>query len=191
MSDYSLADDIDLVRAVAGGRDAALGALYDRYHRQCFSLGLRILGSEGDAEEAVQETFVRVWRSAGQYDQSKAGVASWVLSVTRNLCIDELRRRRRRAPQLPSMEGALELPSTERTDVEAEREIMGKKVRDALKSLPSEQRSAIELVYFHGLSSQEVGNVLQVPAPTIRSRLRLGLLKLAGVLQAEGLMAID
>jgi RNA polymerase sigma-70 factor (ECF subfamily) len=142
MSDYSLADDIDLVRAVAGGRDAALGALYDRYHRQCFSLGLRILGSEGDAEEAVQETFVRVWRSAGQYDQSKAAVGSWVLSVTRNLCIDELRRRRRRAPQLPSLEGALELPAAERTDVEAEREIMGKKVRDALQALPSEQKSA-------------------------------------------------
>lgn len=191
MSDYSLADDYDLVAEVARGRDAALAVLYDRYHRQCFSFSLRILGSESDAEEAVQETFVRVWRSASQYDRSKAGVPSWILSVTRNLCIDELRRRRRRAPQLPSMDDAFELAGNDRTDLEAEREILGGRVREALKSLSSEQRSAIELVYFHGLSSQEVGKVLNVPPPTIRSRLRLGLLKLGGVLQAEGLMSID
>ena len=191
MSDYSLADDYDLVAEVVRGRDAALAVLYDRYHRQCFSFGLRILGSESDAEEAVQETFVRVWRSAGQYDRSKAGVGSWILSVTRNLCIDELRRRRRRAPQLPSMDDAFELPASERTDLAAEREILGARVREALQELPSEQRSAIELVYFHGLSSQEVGKVLNVPPPTIRSRLRLGLLKLGGILQAEGLMSID
>jgi RNA polymerase sigma-70 factor, ECF subfamily len=191
MSDYSLADDYDLVSEVAKGRDLALAVLYDRFHRPCYSFSLRILGSESDAEEAVQETFVRVWRSAKQYDRSKAGVSGWILSVTRNLCIDELRRRRRRAPQLPSMDDAFQLAGSDRTDLEAERAILGTKVREALQALPSEQRSAIELVYFHGLSSQEVGNVLNVPPPTIRSRLRLGLLKLGGILQAEGLMTLD
>ena len=73
----------------------------------------------------------------------------------------------------------------------AERAILGAQVREALKALNSEQRSAIELVYFHGLSSQEVGNILGVPAPTVRSRLRLGLLKLGGVLEAQGLVAVD
>ena len=191
MSDYSLAGDPELVEAIAGGRDAALSVLYDRYHRPCFSFTLRILGSESDAEEAVQETFVRVWRSAVQYDVSKAGVGSWILSIARNLCIDELRRRRRRAQEMPSLDGALELAGSDRTDLEAERGIVGEQVRAALWSLSSEQRSAIELVYFHGLSSQEVGRVLSVPAPTIRSRLRMGLLKLGVVLQAEGLMSID
>ncbi|MEO8538558.1 MAG: RNA polymerase sigma factor [bacterium] len=191
MSDYRLADDFDLVAAVAAGRDDALGVLYDRYHRQCFSFGLRILGGEQDAEEAVQETFVRVWRSAAQYDSSRAGVASWVLSITRNLCIDEIRRRRRRVPELPTLEGALEVASSDRTDLEAERGIIGGQVRDALGSLTSEQRSAIELVYFHGLTSQEVGRILAVPAPTVRSRLRLGLLKLGGVLQERGVVGVD
>ena len=191
MSDYSLAEDADLVAAVATGRDAALGVLYDRYHRQCFAFALRMLSSESDAEEAVQETFVRVWRSAVQYDSAKAGVGSWVLSIARNLCIDELRRRRRRAPELPSLDGALERPSSDRTDVEAERKILGDQVRGALQSLSSEQRSAIELVYFHGLTSQEVGQLLGVPAPTIRSRLRLGLLKLGGILQEKGLIGVD
>jgi RNA polymerase sigma-70 factor (ECF subfamily) len=191
VSDYRLADDIDLVAAVAAGKEEAIGVLYDRYHRQCFAFGLRILGSESDAEEAVQETFVRVWRNAAQYDSSRAGVASWVLSITRNLCIDELRRRRRRVPELPVLEGALDVPSGDRTDIEAERQIVGAQVRDALASLTSEQRSAIELVYFHGLTSQEVGRILAVPPPTVRSRLRLGLLKLGGILQERGLVGVD
>ena len=191
MSDYSLADDAELVFAVGAGQDAALSVLYDRLHRQCFAFSVRILGAEGDAEEAVQETFVRVWRNAGQYDPGKAGVASWVLSITRNLCLDELRRRRRRVPQLPTLDGALDLADPERTDVTAERAILGEQVRDALQSLNTEQRSAIELVYFHGLTSQEVGSILGVPAPTVRSRLRLGLLKLGGVLEAQGLVAVD
>jgi RNA polymerase sigma-70 factor (ECF subfamily) len=191
MSDYRLAEDFDLVAEVSAGREDALGVLYDRYHRQCFAFGLRILGSELDAEEAVQETFVRVWRRATQYDSSRAGVASWVLSITRNLCIDELRRRRRRVPELPTLDGAFEVASSERTDTEAERLIIGAQVRGALSGLPSEQRSAIELVYFHGLSSQEVGRILDVPAPTVRSRLRLGLLKLGGILQERGLASVD
>lgn len=191
MSDYSLAEDTDLIFAIAAGQDAALSVLYDRFHRQCFAFSVRILGTEGDAEEAVQETFVRVWRNAGQYDRAKAGVGSWVLSITRNLCLDELRRRRRRVPQLPTMDGALDLADSERTDLTAEREILGAQVREALQSLNSEQRSAIELVYFHGLTSQEVGGILGVPAPTVRSRLRLGLLKLGGVLEAQGLVTVD
>lgn len=191
MSDYSLAEDADLVRAIASGNSAAVGVLYDRYHRQCFAFALRILGSEEDAQEAVQETFVRVWRSAAQYDAAKAGVGGWVLSITRNLCIDELRRRRRRVAEVPALEGAFERAGPERTDMEAERAIIGEQVRAALQSLSTEQRRAIELVYFHGLTSQEVGRVLNVPAPTVRSRLRLGLLKLGGLLQEKGLMAVD
>jgi RNA polymerase sigma-70 factor (ECF subfamily) len=191
VSDFRLAEDFDLVTAVAAGREEALSVLYDRFHRQCFAFGLRILGGEQDAEEAVQETFVRVWRSAGQYDSSKAGVASWILSITRNLCIDEIRRRRRRVPELPTLDGALEVASHERTDLEAEREIICAQVRQALGTLTSDQRSAIELVYFHGLTSQEVGRILAVPAPTVRSRLRLGLLKLGGILQERGLVGVD
>jgi len=114
-----------------------------------------------------------------------------VLSITRNLCIDELRRRRRRVPELPSLEGAMDRPGADRTDLEAERIIIGEQVRAALRSLSSEQRSAIELVYFHGLTSQEVGRILNIPAPTVRSRLRLGLLKLGGILQEQGLAATD
>ena len=191
VDEHRFAEDHDLVASVARGDDDALGALYDRYHRQCFSFAMRILAAESDAEEAVQETYVRVWRNAASYDRTRAGVLGWMLSITRNLCLDELRRRRRRAPEFPGLDDAFERPGTDRTDLEAERTILGQQVRGALQSLSSEQRSAIELVYFHGLSSQEVGRLLNVPPPTVRSRLRLGLLKLGGIMQEKGLIAID
>ncbi|MEO9254221.1 MAG: RNA polymerase sigma factor [Tepidiformaceae bacterium] len=191
MAQYSLAEDTDLVAAAAQGREAALGVLYDRYHRQCFGFSLRILGSEPDAEEAVQETFVRVWRGAPSYDLGRTAVGSWILSITHNLCIDELRRRRRRVQQSPALEASSDMASSERTDDAAEQKIMGEQIRQALQALPGEQRSAIELIYFHGLSSQEVGRILGVPAPTVRSRLRLGLLRLGGVLQSTGVIVRD
>ena len=165
--------------------------LYDRYHRQCFAFAVRILGAEADAEEAVQETFVRVWRNARLFDRARASVGTWVLSITRNLCMDELRRRRRRVPQAPELDERAEHAGKERTDELAEQAMLGQQVRAALQALSSEQRSAIELVYFHGLTSHEVGRILAVPAPTIRSRLRLGLLKLGGVLQAQGVLGAD
>lgn len=191
MAEYALADDAELVRASARGHQAALGVLYDRLHRQCFGFALRTLGNEGDAEEAVQETFVRVWRSAPAYLPSRAPVASWVLAITRNICIDELRRRRRRVPQLPGFDDTAAMAGEDRTDDIAERHIVGGQVRTALQKLPGEQRSAIELAYFHGLSSQEVGHLLGVPAPTVRSRLRLGLLRLGTVLKEAGVVADD
>ncbi len=191
MEDFRLAEDAELMAAIAVRNEDALAALYDRFGRQCFSFAMRILSAESDAEDAVQETFVRVWRSAGQYDGSRAGAISWILSITRNLCLDELRRRRRRVPEMPMLDGAPEKAGEDRTDLEAESRIVGQEVRAALQSLPGEQRSALELVYFHGLTSQEVGRLLNVPSPTVRSRLRLGLLKLGGIMQERGLIAID
>ncbi len=187
--EYRALDDPALVAAVADGRQEAVAEMYDRFHRPCYSFAVRMVGGQGEAEEVTQEVFVRAWRSARNYDASKASVQGWLLSITRNLCIDELRRRRRRAAESAGLENVPEPTAAERTDVEAERLMLRDEVRAALQSLSPEQRSAIELVYFHGLTSQEVGEALNVPAPTVRSRLRLGLLKLAGVLQEKGVMS--
>ena len=184
--DTSGETDAELLRRVASGDSDAVGDLYDRFRRPCYSFAVRMVGSEGEAEEITQETFVRAWRSAAAYDASRAGAQAWLLSITRNLCIDELRRRRRRVSQTALPEDGPDPPAPDRTDVEAEREMLRTEVRSALQSLPAEQRSAIELVYFHGLTSQEVGQALHVPSPTVRSRLRLGLLKLAAQLQEKG-----
>ncbi|MCA9823608.1 MAG: RNA polymerase sigma factor [Dehalococcoidia bacterium] len=190
MQDFGRLDDTELLRTVAGGDEGALGELYDRFHRPCYAFALRMLGAEADAEEAVQEAFVRAWRNAHLYDNAKAGGQTWLISITRNLCIDELRRRRRRAAEATTLDDVAEPPDPGRTDVEAERAMLRTQVRRALELLPGEQRSAIELVYFHGLTSQEVGRVLKVPAPTVRSRLRLGLLKLGGTLREQGVTSL-
>lgn len=173
------------------GSAEALEVLYDRYHRQCFSLAVRMLGTAGEAEEAVQETFVRAWLNAQSYDAERAAMPAWLLAITRNLCIDELRRRKRRVLQLPELGDGGYHPAPDRTDLEAERNVIGAQVRDALQRLPPTQRRAIELVYFGGLTSSEVGEVLNVPSPTVRSRLRLGLLKMAGLLQENGFHMLD
>lgn len=190
MQDFGGLDDTELLRTVAGGDEGALGELYDRFHRPCYAFALRMLGAEPDAEEAVQEAFVRAWRSAHLYDYAKAGAQSWLISITRNLCIDELRRRRRRAAEATALDDVADPADPGRTDVEAERAMLRTQVRRALESLPGEQRSAIELVYFHGLTSLEVGAILKVPAPTVRSRLRLGLLKLGGTLREQGVTSL-
>jgi RNA polymerase sigma-70 factor (ECF subfamily) len=180
----SLTDE-DTIRAIARGDEQALAALYDRYSRPCYAFALRMLGSETDAEEVTQETFLRAWRSASGYDPARAGLLGWLLAITRNLCIDELRRRRRHLPSV-AIDDAPAIPADDRTDLAAERAIDADRVRAALASLPGDQRSAIELVYYHGLTSNEVGRLLGVPPPTVRSRLRLGLLKLAGILNPGG-----
>jgi RNA polymerase sigma-70 factor (ECF subfamily) len=187
--DLRALDEVGLMRAVASGRQDAVAELYDRFHRPCYSFAARMVGHQGEAEEVIQETFVRAWRNAAGYDPARASVQSWLMSITRNLCIDELRRRRRRASETAGLDDVAEPAAMERTDTEAERMIVGEQVRAALRSLPAEQRSAIELVYFHGLTSHEVGAALNVPAPTVRSRLRLGLLKLATVLKEQGVMS--
>jgi RNA polymerase sigma-70 factor (ECF subfamily) len=178
------AEDTDLVARIGQGSEEALGELYDRYHRQCFSFAIRILGSERDAEDALQETFVRVWRHAGRFDAVRGGVTTWLFSIVRNLCVDELRKRRLRAPAGDVY--SMDIPDDARTDDHVERAVLGEQVRDALRSLPSDQRRAIELVYYQGLTSQEVGNLLDTPPGTVRSRLRLGLLRLSSIMEAKG-----
>lgn len=185
--EFETVSDHALMGLVARGDQAAIGEVYDRFHRACYAFALRMVGGQGEAEEVVQDAFVRAWRNAAAYDPAKASVQGWLLSITRNLCIDELRRRRRRAAETPGLDDIAEPAARDRTDLEAERTLLREDVRAALGSLSPEQRSAIELVYFHGLTSHEVGQALNVPAPTVRSRLRLGLLKLGAALQERGI----
>lgn len=184
MQTYQFAEDGDLLARIGQGSEEALGALYDRYRRPCFSFAVRILGSESDAEEAVQECFVRVWRRGASFDSARGNVTTWLFSIVRNICVDELRKRRRRLPS-DGLEG-FDTPDDYRTDDEVERGMIGEQVREAMRELPGDQRRAIELVYFQGLTSTEVGTALEVSPATVRSRLRLGLLKLATILDAAG-----
>ncbi|MGH2535754.1 MAG: sigma-70 family RNA polymerase sigma factor [Thermomicrobiales bacterium] len=176
-------DDL-LLLAVQARDDAALAELYDRYGRLAFGLAYRILGERGVAEDVVQEAFLNVWRRAGSFQTGRGGVRPWLLSIVHNLAIDRRRGRYRRELQdvpLESVTFALENTGDD-PFVTVAGELDAARIHAALATLPLDQRQAIELAYFAGLTHQEIAERTETPLGTVKSRLRLGLHKLRAVL---------
>jgi RNA polymerase sigma-70 factor (ECF subfamily) len=177
-----VADDAALVARLADGDGKALEALYDKYSRVVYSFSLRMLADPGSAEELTQEVFLRLWRQGNRYQQSRGAFLTWLLSVTHNMAIDETRRRKRRPVAADSTDDdqALTLLPDLRTDVEGAAWLTTLQaiVRDALRDIPAAQRQVIELAYFSGLTQSEIADLLSQPLGTIKTRMRLGLLKL-------------
>jgi RNA polymerase sigma-70 factor (ECF subfamily) len=176
------ADDAALVARLAEGDGDALEELYERYSRVVYSFSLRMLADTSSAEELTQEVFLRLWRQGGSYQQSRGAFLTWLLSVTHNMAIDEIRRRKRRPVAAATSEDdqtITMLPDT-RTDVENAAWLTSLQtiVRDALQEIPPPQRVVIELAYFSGLTQREIAERLGEPLGTIKTRMRLGLLKL-------------
>jgi RNA polymerase sigma-70 factor (ECF subfamily) len=182
--------DQQLIERVARQDRQAFEQLYDRYAAAVFGLALRTLGDRQIAEEAVQEIFWRVWQRAASFDRSRT-FAPWLFGIAHNYCIDELRRRRARPQPVYEDDDHPVLSSiADTTDVSA-LALQGEQQRvvaDALQQLPNEQRQAIELAYFGGLTQQEIATRLGNPLGTIKTRMRLGLQKLRGILQDQGLV---
>lgn len=181
--------DEELVSRVRDGDTAALEALYGRYARVVYSFAVRIVGDGATAEEILQEAFVRTWRQAGSFRTVRGNFASWLLSITHNLAIDELRRRQRRPKRVdgPDISETLYGLVDEATNVEesAEAGALRDRVSVALGTLPEAQRVAVELAYFSGLSQREIAAYLREPLGTIKTRLRLGMQKLKIALADE------
>ncbi len=152
---------------------AQLEALYDAHHRQAIGLAYKILGDMGDAEEVVQEVFLSAWRAGHTYDASRGSTHTWVLSMVRNRCIDVLRARRRR----PTQQLAEGVDPPDATDVPAQAvsNVDADTAREALNSLPPDQKQVIELAYFGGLSHTEIADRIAAPIGTVKGRIRLGL----------------
>ncbi len=187
--------DAELIAAIAQGDTAALEQLYDRYAAIIHRLALRIVHNPELAEEIVQEVFWRAWRRSASFERERGRVAQWLFGIAHNLCIDELRRQRARPVSIyedgenPFLQ---QLPD-ERTDVAGAAAVREHRslLTDALRQLPAEQRQAIELAYFGGLSHQEIAQRLDRPLGTIKTRVRLGLQKLKLALSARGLQSSD
>jgi len=171
-----------LVRRTAAGEQAALAELYDRSCHLVFGLTLRILGDPTAAEDAVVEVYAQAWRDAKKFDDRRGTPAAWLLTLARSRAIDTLRRRRREqaADPLESADDvASAMPNPEEVASTVERE---RRVRNALDHLSVEQRQAVELVYFAGLSHGEIARQLGLPLGSIKTRIRLAMLHLREML---------
>jgi RNA polymerase sigma-70 factor, ECF subfamily len=171
--------DVALVRRLLERDVNAFEELYDRHSRIVYGLVLRILQQASTAEEVVQDVFLQLWRNAAQYDTSRGPFLPWLLTLSRNRALDHLRlkseRQRRREDQSDELPAVITVPDFE-SRLDLKRRAL--RVRELISALQPQQRRAIELAYFEGLSHSEIAAKLQEPLGTVKSWIRNGLLKL-------------
>jgi RNA polymerase sigma-70 factor, ECF subfamily len=160
---------IALLRRLAEGDASALSELYDRHAGLAFGLALRILRERAEAEDVVQEAFVQVWRQAARYDPARGSPEAWLCAIVRTRAIDRLRRRVSRREQPEAAEPGA---ATARGPEDA------LSVRQALRVLSADQRRALELAYYEGLTQSEIARRLQEPLGTIKTRIRTAMLRM-------------
>lgn len=180
--------DAAALRRMASGDEQALGELYDRHGRALYSLAIRILHDTSDAEEIVQDVFAQAWRQAARYDTSRGPVVAWLLMMARSRAIDRLRARRGQPPLQGDHPSALReaVDGTPPVDLALVSSDDLARVRAALADLPDAQRQAIELAFHEGLTHAEVADRLAQPLGTVKTRIRLGLLRLRAALPGAG-----
>jgi RNA polymerase sigma-70 factor (ECF subfamily) len=174
-----MTSDLALVTAIRSGDQGAMAALYDRYSSIVYSVALRVLQDTGAAEDVLQEIFMQLWRNPGAFDANRGNMAAWLAVISRHRAIDALRRRR---PE----NNIEDLVVSIEPDLagNADRMRTMDKVRGALETMPSTQRSALEMAYFEGLTHVEIADKTGEPLGTIKTRIRAGLLSLRKVLAA-------
>jgi RNA polymerase sigma-70 factor, ECF subfamily len=174
------ASDAELLTRVAARDREAFELLYHRYVRSMFGLALRRLRDRQRAEDAVQETFAAVWRSAGSYKPERGPAAPWLYAIARNAIVDRFR---------THMDTTGEVPEIVATDPgpadRAESSFVSWRVHRALEELPPREREVVELAYWSGLSQTEVAEYLHIPLGTVKTRTRSALARLADVLEGE------
>lgn len=177
-------DDDALLAAIQARDDAALATFYDRYGRLAFGLAYRMLGERGAAEDVVQESFLNVWRRAGGYELGRGSARSWLMSIVHNLAIDRRRGRQRRVWSDVALDNVEIAPETDEDEAFAAvaQTIDAERVQTVLAELPDEQRQAIVLAYFVGLTHQEIADQTGTPLGTVKSRMRLGLRRMRTLL---------
>jgi RNA polymerase sigma-70 factor (ECF subfamily) len=179
--------DVELLRQIAGGDRAAFAEFYDRYSTLMFSVATKILNNSNEAEDVLQETCLQIWEKAGKFDPKLGKASSWAAIMVRNKAIDRIRasQRRTRLAEEAGTEQAIAEQAADTVNDTLRGHEEAKIIQTAIVELPQEQRQAIELAYFSGLTQDEISKKLNTPLGTIKARIRRGLLKLRD--QLEGL----
>jgi RNA polymerase sigma-70 factor, ECF subfamily len=175
---------LELLRAFSLGDGAAAEELYRAYAPRIYGLGMVMLGAPEQAEDLVQDTFVRMWRDADRYDAARGSLDTWVLLMARSMAIDRIRRRVVEA----RVTAAQEDPGSALTPgPEGEVEILdlAERARRAMAALSPEQRAALELAYFGGRTTAEIAEIEGIPLGTAKTRIRSALIRLRDVLEVE------
>src|SRR5215210_2755487 len=179
-------EDVSLVTRMAAGDDQALGALYDRWHPIVHGVVSRMLRQPDDVEDVVEEAFWQAWRQASRFDPTRGAVQTWLLTIARSRALDRVRSlRRRREDPLEGEDGQVVTQQMAEGDPGLDAEASERRtiVVAALADLPQEQREALELGYFGGLSQSEIAERTGQPRGTVKTRMRLAMTKLRGQLQ--------
>lgn len=172
--------DAELLARIAERDREAFELLYHRYVRSIFGLALRRLRDRQRAEDAVQETFASIWRSAGSYRPERGAAAAWLYAVARNAIVDRFRGRPDTSSEVPDLAATDPGPHDR-----AESSFVSWRVHRALEELPRHEREVLELAYWSGLSQTEVAQYLHIPLGTVKTRTRSALARLADVLEGE------
>ena len=183
---YANATDEALMARIADGDVHAFEAVYDRHKSRAYSLARSITGRAGGAEEATQDAFLALWRGASKFDPARASLATWLLALVRYRSIDAVRRGAARGltRELPET-AAARVEDPERTDELALAADEHERARRLVAELPHEQREVLDLAYFAGYSQTEIAARVGVPLGTVKSRARLGLLRLRSAAERE------
>ncbi|MFN7935071.1 MAG: sigma-70 family RNA polymerase sigma factor [Bryobacteraceae bacterium] len=176
-----------LLEKAAAGDQQAFASLYDETSSLVYSLSMRMLANVEDAEEVTLDVYNQAWRSAKAFDSARGTVTAWLMTMTRTRALDKIRARASRQKNVDPMPVHFDAPSTDDSpeDQSATSE-QRRIVMAALVQLPAEQRRALELAYFHGMSHAELAQALGEPLGTVKTRIRLGMIKLRELLTLAG-----
>ncbi len=183
----NLERDVELLRRMAGGDRSAFSDFYDQYSGLLFSIAVKVLNDPKEAEDVLQEVFMRIWNKADAYDPVLGKPVSWAVTLTRNKAIDRIRASQRRSRLLE--QATVEAGVLPDNSPSANERLHGREnaeiIRSVVAALPSDQRRAIELAFFSGLTQDEIAKTLQEPLGTIKARIRRGMLKLREKLEGS------